>query len=169
MKENPKSIFRCCTLKTIVSKSKITEHPRKKAVAFLPICAIALCVVLFALFAKPIIENHTWQLSSAQQAEPFFVIAHDPEYDFADNDSSLYALSKPIDLTCVAKNGKLTLTDKTNGKSYSGTYKVKSWRRNQRYEIVIEGKKGVANISNNSLFNRMLFMSIDGYYLNFTG
>ncbi len=150
-----------------IFKPKTALAFKKKMVAFLPICAIILCVVLYAFFAKPIIERHTWELSSAQQAEPFFVVAHDPDYDISDNDSPLYALSKPIELTCVAENGKLIITDKTNGKTYNGTYKVKSWRRLQRYEIVIEGKEGVANISNNSLFRRTLFVSIDGYYLNF--
>jgi hypothetical protein len=45
---------------------------------------------------------------------------------------------------------------------------VKSWGRHhtlQSYEIVIEGKKGKANISDR--FNRTLFMSIDGYNLHF--
>lgn len=150
-----------------IYNSRIAVNTKKKAVAFLPICAIILCVVLYVVFANPVIEIHTWELSSAQQAEPFFVVAHNPDYDLSDNDSPLYSLSKPIELTCVAENGELTITDKTNGKTYNGTYKVTSWKRHRRYEIVIDGKKGTANISNHSLFNPTLFMSIDGYYLNF--
>lgn len=126
-----------------------------------------MCIFLYAIFVKPKIEIYTWELSLAQQAEPYFVVAHNPDYDFSDNDSPLFAFSKPIDVTCVAKNGKLTITDKTNNKTYNGTYKVKSWRRHQRYEIVIDGKDGMANISNSSLFNPTLFVSIEGYYLNF--
>ncbi|MBQ8202762.1 MAG: hypothetical protein IJZ75_00585 [Clostridia bacterium] len=126
---------------------------------------IVLCIALYAFLTKPAIETHTWELFTAQQAEPMLTIAHHHNYTF--DDDPLFVASKPIELTCVAKNGKLTITDKTNNKTYSGAYEVKS--RNifslQRYEVVIEGKKGTANIS--SRFNRTLFISVDGYYLNF--
>lgn len=125
-----------------------------------------LCI-LYVVFARPAIEAHTWVLSFAQQADPFFVVAHNPEYDFSDDDSNIFVFSKEIELTCVAKDGKLTLTDKTNGKTYEGTYTVTSWNRSsgQSYAIVINGKKGTANIS--SRFNRTLFISLGDYYLNF--
>lgn len=132
------------------------------------ICII-LCIFFYAVFAKPVIETHTWELFSAQQANsPHFVVAHHHNYTLSDDENdTLFKFSKPIELTCVAKSGKLTITDKTNNKTYSGTYKVKSWSKHtpQSYEIVIEGKKGKANISEQ--FNRTLFMSIDGYYLHF--
>lgn len=141
----------------------------KKGIVFIPIFAIVLCIVLYAIFVKPAIEMHTWELFLAQQAEPpHFRVAHHYNYTFADyEDDPLLEFSKPIELTCVAKNGKLTITDKTNNKVYNGTYKVKSWNKfnRQRYDIVIEGKEGTANISSRSIST--LFMSVDGYYLNF--
>ena len=109
-------------------------------------------------------------LSISLSAITFNSSAQETDYDFSDEDYTLFEFSKPIELTCVAKNRKLTIADKTNNKVYNGTYKVKSWGKRhtpQSYEIVIDGKIGIANISNNSLFNRTLFMSIDGYYLNF--
>lgn len=140
---------------------------KRKVITFSTIFVMILCIFLYAIFVKPKIEIYTWKLSSAQQVgPPFITVAHNKDYDFADNDP-LFASSKPIELTCVAKNGNLTIIDTTNDKTYFGTYKVKSWRRLQRYEIVIDGKQGRANISNNSLFNKTLFMSIDGYCLNF--
>ena len=136
--------------------------------ALIPVFVILLCIFLYAIYVKPKIEIYTWELFSAQQAEPpNFTVAHHYNYTLADDENDTqFKFSKPIELTCVAKNGKLTITDKTNNKTYNGTYKLKSWRRiYQQYEIVIEGKKGKANISDR--FNRTLFMSIDGYYLNF--
>lgn len=126
-----------------------------------------MCIILYAIFVKPTIETYTWVLSTAQQTEPFSVVAHKFGYDFSDNESNLFAFSKEIELTCVAKDGKLILTDKTNGKIYEGTYKTIFWSRfgGQSYTVVIDGKEGSANIS--SRFNRTLFISVGGYYLNF--
>ena len=133
---------------------------------FFPILVI-LCIIFYAIFAKPAIETHTWVLSMAQKAEPFSVVAHKSGYDFSDDDSNLFAFSKEIDLTCTAKDGKLIISDKTNGKTYQGTYKVTSWGRfiGQSYTVVIDGEEGTANIS--SGFNRTLFISVGDYYLNF--
>lgn len=129
---------------------------------------VVLCVVIYAVFSKPAIERHTWVLFSAQQAEPpHFVVAYNQDYNISDYDSTLFAFAKPIELTCIAKDGRLTLIDKTNDKTYSGTYKVKSWSRfsGQKYSIIIDGKEGTANIS--SRLNRTLFVSLDNYYLQF--
>ena len=148
--------------------SKIKQFSNKKAITLTPIFVILLCIFLYAIFVKPKIELYTWELSSAQQeGPPFITVAHNKDYDFTDEDDALFKFSKPIELTCVAKNGKLTITDKTNNIIYNGTYKVESWNKfsRQRYKIVIDGKEGKANISDR--FNRTLFMSIDGYYLHF--
>lgn len=149
--------------------SKTKLFSKKKAIALTPIFVILLSIFLYAIFVKPTIEMHTWELFSAQHAEPpNFTVAHHYNYTFAsDEDDTLFEFSKPIELTCVAKNGKLTITDKTNNIIYNGTYKVESWNKFSRqcYKIVIDGKDGKANISDR--FNRTLFMSIDGYYLNF--
>ena len=133
---------------------------------FIPILVV-LCIILYAVFAKPTIETHTWVLSMAQKAEPFYVVAHKTGYDFSDDDSNIFAFSKEIELTCTAKDGKLTISDKTNGKTYEGIYKVTSWGRftGQSYTVIIDGKDGTANIS--SKFNRALFISVGGYYLTF--
>ena len=125
-------------------------------------------MIAYAFFAKSTIEKRTWVLSYAQQAEPpLFVVAHNEIYDFSDVDSSLFEFSKPIELTLEAKDGKLLLTDTTNGKTYQGTYKIKSWGKhiNQSYSIAIDGEEGTANIS--SKFGKTLFVSIGDYYLHF--
>ena len=88
-------------------KSKSAVLTKKKIIALTPTFAIMLCVVLYILFFKPIMERYTWELSTAQQAEPYFVVAHNPTYDFSDENSPLYTFSKPIEPTCVAENGNL--------------------------------------------------------------
>ena len=134
---------------------------------FIPILVV-LCIILYAFFAKPTIEKRTWVLSYAQQAEPpLFVVAHNDDYNFSDVDSSLYKFSKPIELTLEADDGKLLLTDTTNGNIYEGTYQVKSWGKhiNQSYTVAIDGVEGTANVI--SKFDRTLFVSIGDYYLYF--
>lgn len=135
-----------------------------KKFIFIPILII-LCIILYAVFAKPAIETRTWVLSMAQKAEPFAVVAHKTGYDFSDNDSGLFAFSKEIELTCTAKDGKLIISDKTNGKTYEGTYKVKSWSKftNQSYTVVVDGVEGTANLTSRT--GRQLFMSLGDYYL----
>ena len=138
-----------------------------KKYALIPI-VIIICIIVYAFIAKPIIETRTWVLSYAQQAEPpLFVVAHNDDYSFSDVDSLLYKFSKPIELTLEADDGKLILTDTTNGNIYEGTYKVKSWGKhiNQSYTVVINEIEGTANIS--SKLGRTLFVSIGNYYLHF--
>lgn len=131
---------------------------------FVPIIVI-LCIVVYVCFSKPAIEKKTWLLSYAQQATPpLFVVAHHDDYDFSDDDSSLFEFSKPIELTLEAADGQLILTDITHGKTYEGSYKNTSWRK-QSYSVTLEGLEGHANIS--SQFGRTLFVSIGDYYLHF--
>lgn len=140
-----------------------------KKYVIIPIIVI-LCMIIYVLAAKPIIETRTWVLSYAQQAEPpLFVVAHNDDYDFSDDESSLFKFSKPIEVTLKAKDGKLILTDITNGNTYEGTYEIKYRSRyiNQSYSFVIEGVEGTANINISPTFDRMLFVSIGDYCLHF--
>ena len=136
---------------------------------------LCLGIIMFWISLVPSMENRTWLLSYAQQAEaPYFVVAHNSDYDFSGDESDLYnflyKFSKPVELTLQAKDGKLLLIDKTNGKTYEGTYKVTSNRfggvrvfTKKSYTVVIDGLQGKANFSS----NRTLFVSIGGYCLNF--
>lgn len=143
----------------------------KKKALISTIAILCMIAIIFLILAIPPLETRTWVLFSAQQAyEPRFVVAHNKDHDVSDDETSLYKFSKPIELILEAKDGKLTLTDKTNGKTYEGTYSVNSSgifsvfdRKN--YTVVIDGLEGTANISSN--VNRTLFVSIGGYYLDF--
>ena len=133
--------------------------------------ALFVAVIIFLIFSTFNIERHTWVLSTAQQVEvPPFVVAHHPDRDVSEIPMSEF--SKPIELICEAKGGKLILTDKTNEKTYEGTYEISSlgfgklgFSKGTHYTIVIEGAEGTAIIS--SSFGREMFMSVDNYSLIF--
>lgn len=143
----------------------------KKSQKVIAIFAIVIIIVLLLAFVIPNIENRTWILSYAQQAEePHFVVAHNIDYDFSNDESGLFEFSKPLDLICEAKDEKILFIDRTNGKTYEGTYKITSGRfgifrafTKKSYTVVIDGLEGTANLSS----NRTLFISVGGYYLNF--
>ena len=128
------------------------------------VIAVILVLLIF-IFAMPDIDNRTWELSYAQQAvAPYFVVAHGKDFDVSGKKDPMYSASKPIELILEAKNGKLILTDKTNGKTYEGTYESNSGRFGKRsYNIVIDGVEGSANMST----YKTLFMSVGGYCLTF--
>lgn len=143
----------------------------KKLVFSCTIAILGIIVSVFLIAAMPRIEMRTWTLSYAQQVEaPYFVVAHNEDYDFSDNESGLFDFSKEVELTLEANDGKLIIVDKTNEKTYEGTYTVNSGERgrfrtfkNKTYTVVIDGLEGTANFST----NRTLFISIDRYCLYF--
>lgn len=133
---------------------------------------VAACVILAAvfIFGIPNIENRDWVLAYAQKTDPYYmVVAHGESYDFSNRQDPMYSASKPVELTLEANDGKLIITDKTNGKIYNGTYRSSTGiigRLNifdRNYTVEIEGVEGRANFST----QRTLFMSIDGYALTF--
>ena len=143
----------------------------KKVITFSGIVILCIIVAVILIFAMPNLENRTWGLSYAQQAEaPCFVVAHNPDYNFFEDESGLFDFSKEVELTLEAKDGNLLIVDKTNEKTYEGTYTVNSGGigrfrvfKNKTYAVVINGLEGTANFST----NRTLFVSIDGYCLYF--
>ena len=143
----------------------------KKVITFSGIVIFCIIVAVILIFAMPNLENRTWDLSYAQKAEaPYFVVAHNPDYNFSEDESGLFDFSKEVDMTLEAKDGKLIIVDKTNKKTYEGTYTINHGKhgrfrvfKNKTYTVVINGLEGTANFST----NRILFVSIDGYCLYF--
>ena len=59
-----------------------------------------------------------------------------------------YPDAKIVDLTLIAKDGEITITDATNNKTYSGTYKVQQKTpKGTDYEVTIDGVTGYATVS----------------------
>ena len=94
------------------------------------------------------IEDYEWKMGAvmrndieAAQNEDELVVAVGEEDDVHPN-------AKIVDLKLVAKNGSITITDATNNKTYSGTYKVQQKTpKGTDYEVTIDGIKGYATVA----------------------
>ena len=80
--------------------------------------------------------------------------------------------AKQMELTCTANNGNLSIADKTNNKSYSGTYKHKETSTESViYEVEIDGMEGMAVVSMTAYQNGeeepTFIISLEEYSINF--
>ena len=111
-----------------------------------------LFVVVFSLSAcngdVVAIEDYEWKMGAVMrndievaQNEDELVVAVGEEDDIHPN-------AKIVDLKLVANDGSITVTDATNNKSYSGTYKVqRKTPKGTDYEVTIDGVKGYATVA----------------------
>lgn len=111
-----------------------------------------LFVVVFSLSAcngdVVAIEDYEWKMGAIMrndievaQNEDELVVAVGEEDDIHPN-------AKIVDLNLVAKDGSITITDATNNKTYSGTYKVQQKTpKGTDYEVTIDGIKGYATVA----------------------
>ena len=94
------------------------------------------------------IEDYEWKMGAVMrndievaQNEDELVVAVGEEDDIHPN-------AKIVDLKLVAKDGSITITDTTNNKTYSGTYKVQQKTpKGTDYEVTIDGIKGYATVA----------------------
>lgn len=94
------------------------------------------------------IEDYEWKMGAvmrndieAAQNEDELVVAVGEKDDIHPN-------AKIVDLKLVAKDGSITVTDATNNKTYSGTYKVQQKTpKGTDYEVTIDGIKGYATVA----------------------
>lgn len=113
------------------------------------------------------IEDYEWKMRCVMHQEDNRIV-----YDAAEEMSSVYPGAKAVELTLVASNGKITVTDKTNDKTYVGTYTVSSKNpRGTEYKIVIDGNSGNAGAAMTTYANGdeepTLPISIGGYSIYF--
>ena len=139
----------------------------KKAISIL----LLMSIMIFALSAcgvgNPKIEDYEWKLRTIMHAEDNQVV-----YDAAEEESSTHPEAKIIEMTLVAKDGKITITDVTNNKTYEGTYTVSG--RNPEgtdYHITIDGKSGYAGVAMTTYADGSeepaLPINLDGYSMYF--
>lgn len=94
------------------------------------------------------IEDYEWKMRTVMrndievaQNEDELVVAFGEEDDIHQN-------AKIVDLKLVAKDGSITVTDATNNKTYSGSYKVqKKTPKGTDYKVTIDGKQGYATVA----------------------
>ena len=139
----------------------------KKAISIL----LLMSIMIFALSAcgvgKPKIEDYEWKMRTIMHAEDNQVI-----YDAVAEESTTHPEAKIIEMTLVAKDGKIIITDVTNGKTYEGTYTISG--RNPEgtdYHITIDGKSGYAGVAMTTYADGSkeptLPISLDGYSMYF--
>lgn len=116
------------------------------------------------------IDKYTWNLATVQSVEENgAIIAYDPNVALA-GDS--YANATAIEISLSAENGKLIMKDKTNNKTYEGTYSVTDNNAQSIiYKITVDGKEGTAILSDTEYADgtsvATLILSVNDYALNF--
>lgn len=115
----------------------------------------------------PKIETNVWSMSSIQSMENNGeILVHGAGEDVLPEGSTILVL------TCLAQDGILTITDRTNNESYTGTYKLdESNASSNIYSIVLENLEGMAVVSLTSYQNGAetdtLIVRLQDYTLNF--
>lgn len=103
---------------------------------------MALLLVLLAGCSSktPTIDEYTWVMTSVQSMD-----AGGQAVAYGEGGSSTLEGAKQIELVCEAQGGNLTLTDRTNDRTYTGTYQ-QSQRDSKStiYEVDVDGTSGVA-------------------------
>ena len=89
------------------------------------------------------IENYEWNLRYAYQVEDnqIKVIATD-KYDTIHPNASI------VEVTLKAEDGKITILNKTNSNTYTGTYILENAKPKEKiYKVLIDGQEGYATVA----------------------
>ena len=139
----------------------------KKTISILLLMSIAVFALSACGMGKPKIEDYEWKMRTIAHIEGEQLV-----YDAAAEESTAHPEAKIIEMTLVAKDGKITITDITNGKTYEGTYTVSG--RNPEgtdYHITIDGKSGYAGVAMTTYADGSekptLPITLDGYSMYF--
>lgn len=139
----------------------------KKTISIMLLTTMLILIFSACGIKKPKIEDHEWKMRTIVHIEDNQVV-----YDAARDESDIYPEAKIIEMTLVAKNGKITITDITNNTVYEGTYTVSG--RNPKgtdYHITIDGKSGYAGAAMTTYADgteeATLPITLDGYSMYF--
>ena len=109
---------------------------------FLLVVGVAFAFFVFG-FEKVKIEDCEWKMRTIAHVEENQVV-----YDAVEKKDDTHQDAAVIDMTLIAKDGKITIVDATNKKTYEGTYSVMSKNPKGRdYRIIIDGKTGHATVA----------------------
>lgn len=115
----------------------------KKLLPLLLLLTVSLLAFSACGVGKNNIEDYEWEMRTiaSVENEQYNTIAigeADPAYPEA----------QIIEMTLTAKDGKITITDITNNKTYEGTYELESKNSESTiYNISIDGKDGYASVA----------------------
>ena len=115
----------------------------KRAISILILIATLTIALSTCGLGKVKIEDYEWKMRTIMHGEDNQVVVDAVgEYDTA------HPEAKIIDMILTAKDGKITITDKTNNKTYEGTYTVEQKTpAGTDYKVTIDGKEGYATVA----------------------
>lgn len=88
------------------------------------------------------IEDYEWKMRTVMENNSEINVPAVGEPDAAHPDAKI------VDMTLVAKDGKIIVTDLTNNKTYEGTYTVSGKSpKGTNYTVTIDGKEGNATVA----------------------
>ena len=112
----------------------------KKIISILLLAATLIFALSACGMGKPKIEDYEWKMRTIAHVEGEQLV-----YDAVAEESTSHSEAKIIEMTFIAKDGKITITDVTNGKIYEGTYIVSGKNpEGTDYSITLAGKTGHA-------------------------
>ena len=118
------------------------------------------------------IEDYEWIMRTVASNDIETAQAPDELIIAVGETDALYPEAEIVDLTLNAKDGAITITDRTNNKTYSWTYEVQQKTpKGTDYEIIINGVSGYATVSPTEYYDGSeiptLPININGYALYF--
>ena len=115
----------------------------KRTISILILIATLTIALSACGMGKVKIEDYEWKMRTIMHGEDNQVVVDAVgEYDTAHSEAKI------VEMTLVAKDGKITITDHTNNKTYEGTYTVEQKTpAGTNYEVTIDGKEGYATVA----------------------
>lgn len=118
------------------------------------------------------IEDYEWEMRTVMSNDTESAQYQDELVVAVGEADELYPDAEIVDMTLTAKDGEITITDTTNGKTYNGTYEVmQKTPKGTDYEIIIDGVNGYATVAPTEYYDGSeiptLPINIDGYSLYF--
>ena len=115
----------------------------KRTISIIILIATLTIALSACGMGKVKIEDYEWKMRTIMHGEDNQVVV-----DAVGEDDPAHPEAKIIDMTLTAKDGKITITDHTNIKTYEGTYKVEQKTpAGTDYKITIDGKEGYATVA----------------------
>ena len=94
------------------------------------------------------IEDYEWKMRTVMSNDIEIAQSEDELVVAVGEADELYPDVQIIEMTLIAKDGAITVTDVTNNKTYTGTYKVQQKTpKGTDYEVTIDGVKGYATVA----------------------
>ena len=141
---------------------------KRTLILFLLIMSSAFAFFVFG-FEKVKIEDYEWKMRTIAHVEENQVV-----YDAVEEKDDIHQGAAVIDMTLIAKDGKITILDVTNGIFYEGTYLITSKNpKGTDYRIMIDEKSGCATAAMTTYLSGTkeptLPINLDGYSMYFYG